>query len=197
MPSSSPKRMSEHAAVLGDALEEGGYSVMNTRAPSGSLLSVFDKSVWRAVFRISGSGSIEVQHEASPSVGRYILEELGLGKYVSKKQPEKKTIHVYYQRVTPESAEEGEYSEQGEDSVEDVEPDEDETAVDVAVKILKDGGVFEASSSSFHSGIWYSTESQVTDYSTGEQEEKTYHLKGFAEEEERAVYDAVMKKRRR
>ena len=108
-------------------------------------------------------------------------------------------IRTTFSRITPaEGADEEPDEEHGwidEEGV-DMEPDEDDreegfTAVDKAVKFLKTEGVMEASSTAFHPGVWYSTEWSVTDYGTGEEEERSYHLKGFTPDEERDIYRAL------
>jgi len=60
---------------------------------------------------------------------------------------------------------------------------------DVTVRYLHAEGCYEASASHFHPGVWYSTEWSTTDYRTGEQEERNYHLVGFTEEQEREVFE--------
>lgn len=67
----------------------------------------------------------------------------------------------------------------------------DETVVSKAVKFLRKEGVTEASSTAFHPGVWYSTEYSVTDYGTGEEEQRSFHLDGFTEEHEREVYNEL------
>jgi hypothetical protein len=107
------------------------------------------------------------------------------------------TVNVYFARVTPESAEDGDFSDTGVvDEGVSLEPDKWEreegfTAVDLAVKLLQKAGATEPSSSHFHKGIWYATGFEVVSYRTGEEEERTYHLKGFTEREEREVFDAI------
>lgn len=104
-------------------------------------------------------------------------------------------IAITYDIVTHESAAEGDTAENGWIDQEGVsmKPDADEaadgvTAVDKAVEMLRDNGATEASSSSFHTGIWYTNNDHDTDYITGAVESRSYHLKGFTPEEERAVY---------
>jgi len=107
-------------------------------------------------------------------------------------------ITITFARTTPESAENGEYSDSGWIDVEgeDMTPDpwdmeEGLTAVDKAVKFMALEGVSEASSSHFHPGVWWSTESQTIDYATGESEERSYHLKDFTPEEEKEIWDKM------
>jgi hypothetical protein len=113
--------------------------------------------------------------------------------------PTGRLIRITFSRITPADGEDDEPSEEhgwiDEEGV-DMEPDEvdrDEglTAVDKAVKFLEREGVMEASSSAFHPGVWYSTEYSVTDYGTGEEEQRSYHLKGFTPDEEREIHRAL------
>jgi hypothetical protein len=111
------------------------------------------------------------------------------------------TVNVYFSRMTPESAEDGDFSKTGVVN-EDVslEPDkwpgkESETPVELAVKLLRYDGATEPSSTHFHKGVWYSTQWEVVSYRTSEEEEKTFHLKGFSEAEEREVYNEITRRR--
>lgn len=76
-----------------------------------------------------------------------------------------------------------------------IEPDEDETIAEAAAKMMKYDGATEASSSHFHTGIWYTSYGD-TDYQSGETENRSYHLYGFTPEEEAEVFE-LMKPRRR
>lgn len=66
-----------------------------------------------------------------------------------------------------------------------------ESIVEQAVKFLQDEGAMHASSSHFHIGVWYSTEFSVTDFGTGEEEERSFHLKDFSPEEEAEIFKEV------
>lgn len=111
------------------------------------------------------------------------------------------TVDITFSRTTPESAEAGDFSETGfVDEDYSLEPDkydreEGLTAVDLAVKLLKHYFAYEPSSTRFHKGIWYSTSWEVIDYGTGEEEERSFHLKGFSEREEREVFDEITRRR--
>lgn len=105
-------------------------------------------------------------------------------------------ICITYSRTTPESVEQGDFSESGWENEEGVSmyPDEFDkeeglTAVDLAVKFLRNEGAYDSSSSHFHPGVWYSTEWSTIDYRTGEQEERNFHLVGFTEEQEKEVWE--------
>ena len=100
-------------------------------------------------------------------------------------------IRTTYTTYTPESIEQG-------DSADNGWIDEDgETVAGVheAVRFLRNAGVTEASGSHFHKGVWYSTEPSYTDYGTGEQEERSYHLSGFTMNQERRVFEAMKARR--
>jgi hypothetical protein len=113
-------------------------------------------------------------------------------------------ITITFSRTTPESVEQGDFSESGwidEEGV-DMVPDEFDreeglTATDKAAKYLYDEGATEASSSQFHPGLWYSTDWSTINYQTGEEEERNFHLVGFTEEQEHEVYDKLRQLRHR
>lgn len=111
-------------------------------------------------------------------------------------------IRVSFNRTTPESVEQGDFSESGwidEEGVsmmpDDYDREDGITAVDKAVNFLKNEGVHEMSSSHFHPGVWYSTEWQTIDYSTGAEEERNYHLSGFTPDQEREIWDKMKRVR--
>ena len=126
-----------------------------------------------------------------------------------------KQIFTTYSTVTTQSAEMGDTSDNGwydsgfrykpDDKPEtgflcdpdEVDSEDGITAVDIAVKYLKDNGVCEASSSHFHTGIWYSAESQREDYSTDESIEYSFHLEGFNETEQELIFSKLFKKQER
>ncbi len=107
-----------------------------------------------------------------------------------------KYITTTYQIVTPESAEDGDYADQGweDEDGESMLPDEYDieegiTAVDKAVEYLKNKRyTTEPSSSDFHKGISYSTTSPDHNYETGEETYYTCHLNGFTTEEEFEIW---------
>jgi hypothetical protein len=103
------------------------------------------------------------------------------------------TIKGYFETVTPESAEDGDFADSGE--YEHASPDqddlEDQAVTDWAVDYLIREGVIHASSSSFHVGIGYLTGSSVQNYRTGEEISYSFHLDGFSEVEQREVYDSL------
>jgi len=109
-----------------------------------------------------------------------------------------KVITTSYQKTTPESTEDGDYSDQGwedeegESMLPDEYDDEDETAVNKAVKFLQNKRyATEPSASYFHVGISYSTPDPDTDYNTGEETYYSCFLKGFTPEEELDIYNII------
>jgi len=103
------------------------------------------------------------------------------------------TITTTFQTITPESAENGGYSDSGfydEDGV-DCSEDEDCSAVENAIDFLKSKEPLEPSNSSFCIGTWY-TESDCNQdnayFEEGEVTYYSYHLNGFSEEQEREIF---------
>ena len=114
-------------------------------------------------------------------------------------------IRISFTRITRGDSEDSDdYEEEhgwiDEDGVE-FEPDDDDedpsdSIVRQAVDFLKKEGATNPSSSGFHSGIWYSTEYETTDYGTGEEEERSFHLKNFEKEEEAEIFKQMTARRR-
>lgn len=109
-------------------------------------------------------------------------------------------VRITFTRTTPESVEQGDFSETGwidgegvDMTPDEVDREEGLTAVDKAVKFMRNEGAIEPSSTAFHPGVWYSTEFSVIDYGTGEEEERSFHLDGFSPEEEREIYEKMTK----
>lgn len=103
-----------------------------------------------------------------------------------------------FEIFTPESVENGDAEERGfiDEEGEEIELDEYDkeeglTIVDKAVEFLKDKGVEESSASFFHLGFWYTTYKYREDFSTGEEENRSYHLEGFTEQQEREIYERM------
>jgi hypothetical protein len=129
-------------------------------------------------------------------------------------QSKQRTIATSYSTVTPESAEESDFADRGwvdeeGDAIEiDMLAIEDQAEagsqapvtdaiVKSAVRWLRDRGAYETSSSSYHPGVWYSSPSEVSDYSTGEERSEDFFLRNFTEEEERRIFDEFKRGRRR
>lgn len=107
---------------------------------------------------------------------------------------EEKRILTTYEVITPESAEAGDAEERGwhDEEGHSCEPDEYDkedglSAVDIAVKFLRNKGACHASSSHFHAGVWYSTEGEQ-DYRTCAETTYSFHLKGFSAQEEKDIW---------
>lgn len=120
------------------------------------------------------------------------------------KHGEPRRITITFSRTTPESAAEGDFSETGwidqegvDMNPDDFDREEGVTVADKAAAYLFNEGAYTTSSSQFHPGMWYSTEWSTTNYQTGEEEERNFHLVGFSEEEERAVWDKFNDLRKR
>ena len=131
------------------------------------------------------------------------------------KQGPPRTIAAAYKTVTPESSEHGDFAESGWDDEEgdEIEVDSDDieeqaeagshapaadAVADKAVEWLRGRGASEASSSSsFHPGVWYSTEFEIQSYGTGEERSEDFFLRNFAEDEERRVFERFHARRRR
>lgn len=138
----------------------------------------------------------------------------------------KRVIRISFQEITPESAEDGDYSatgwvdEEGVDmdpdagDLEDEEADMDDgnrdgmydsmsqaeikqfltsrAAISKAVRFLQREGVSEASSyPTWQPGTWYSNAFDVKDYRTGTDRSESYHLDGFSEDEQRAIFERL------
>lgn len=115
--------------------------------------------------------------------------------YLKGLKPRDPRITITFSRTTPESSAEGDFSESGwidEEGVsmwpDHIDQEEGLSVVDLAVKFLQKEGAVHPSSSDFHPGVWWSTEWSTVDYSTGEDEERNYHLHEFTPEEEREIW---------
>ena len=109
-------------------------------------------------------------------------------------------IRTTYEIVTPESAAEGDVAETGwlDEEGAEIVPDsydidehetEERAAVALAVELIGKGA--EPSSSQYHPCVWYTDADPDRDYSTGAEERHSYHLSGFSETEERAIFAEV------
>jgi hypothetical protein len=95
-------------------------------------------------------------------------------------------ILTTYDIVTPESAEEGDTADCGWIDDEGV-----KHSVQSAIAMLKH---CEPSATHFWRGTWYTVYDYHTDYATGAVESRSYHLKGFSEVEERAIFVGVTRR---
>lgn len=97
-------------------------------------------------------------------------------------------IRITYEVITPESAEDGDAAERGW-----TDEDGEKHSVQSAIELLTRSHCVHASSSSFHAGIWYTDADPDADFETGAETSQSYHLSGFSEVEERAIYIGVTK----
>jgi hypothetical protein len=119
----------------------------------------------------------------------------------------KRLIKVSYTTITPGEGEDylgaGDYGEEhgwvdeegSEITVDKYDRADGETIASKAAKFMKYDGAMEPSSSYYHRGVWYTTEGD-TDYRTGENTQKSYHLYGFTNAEERAIFDLMTRRHR-
>jgi hypothetical protein len=112
-----------------------------------------------------------------------------------------KVIKTTFQTVTPESAADGDFADQGwEDEegesmmLDEYDIEDGVTVVDKAVEFMKNKGASEPSSSRFNTGVWYSTVDPDRNYQTGEEKYFSFHLKGFTPEEEEKIFNKMTKK---
>lgn len=107
-----------------------------------------------------------------------------------------KYITTTYYTITPESAENGDFEDQGweDEEGESMIPDEYDiedniTVVNKSVEFLKNKKyTTEPSSNQFYVGLSYSTPDPDINYSTGEETYYTCHLNGFTPEEEYEIW---------
>lgn len=158
--------------------------------------------------------------ELTPREFADAIEGTGVEKFIEIDEPEEEealeenadedtvpSIRTSFTRITRgDSDDSDDYEEEhgwiDEEGVE-FEPDEDdlengmsesESIVAQAIKFLEDEGAVHASSSHFHSGVWYTTESEQ-DFRTGADEERSFHLDGFSTEEQAEIFKAITRRR--
>lgn len=73
--------------------------------------------------------------------------------------------------------------------VDEYDEEDGRTLADVAVAHLTSEGAAHASSSHFHTGVWYLSDSRLMN--DGTYEESTWHLKGFTPEEEAQIFKDI------
>jgi hypothetical protein len=95
-------------------------------------------------------------------------------------------IRTTYEIITDESAEQGDVAERGWRDEEGAEYD-----VDSAGDFLYG---CEPSSSGFHAGVWFTAYAWDTNYRTGAVENRSYHLDGFSESEQRSIFERVTRR---
>lgn len=92
-------------------------------------------------------------------------------------------VRTTYEIITPESAEHGDVAEEG-----FIDEDGQECTPEEAFNMVEG---CEPSASDFTGGVWYTDNEYHTDYKTGAQESRSYHLKGFTPRQERLIFDSV------
>jgi len=97
-----------------------------------------------------------------------------------------------YEIVTQESAREGDFAETGWINEEGVDFDD----IEEVIEHLRMEGIIEASSSCFHTGVWYNTEAQQ-DMHDGSWESRNFFIEGATEDEQEAIYNALFPNNRR
>lgn len=137
------------------------------------------------------------ESEDIPDLDPPDLDTLGLSGMVYPYDGRYPRITTTYSIITPESAENGEFAENGwedEDGVsmipDEYDQEEGITVVDKAIEFLEDKGAS-------NQGSWYSTSEE--DYTYGSVTEYNYHLVDFTNEEEDAISAqlAIRERRRR
>ena len=105
-----------------------------------------------------------------------------------------------YSISTPASREEGSFSESGWiDNVgkpmepDAIDKDDGITAVDKATTFLVEQGAMEPSNFPWSPDTSYINHKYEEDLSTGEVEERSYHLVDFSEEEEKEIYEIMQR----
>jgi hypothetical protein len=160
------------------------YEYMNNNNPSVKVVKAIIETIISRQDKMQGSENSGINEVDNP-------------------ETQDKIITTTYQIVTPESAEQGDYAEQGwkDEEGESMTPDEYDmedgvTAIDKAVEFLKHNGANEPSSSPTITigNTWYSTSSPDIDYTTGAETYYSYHLKGFTPEEEQEIYKRITKR---
>jgi hypothetical protein len=96
-------------------------------------------------------------------------------------------IKTSYMRTTEESAMEGDWSDTG---WIDEEGEEFENVED-AIDWLESEGAIHPSSSAFSEGIWYDSDPEMIDYETGEDERRSFHIKGASIGEQKEIFKKI------
>lgn len=97
-------------------------------------------------------------------------------------------IAITYDLTTEESVEQGDFEETGWVDEDGIEIEDDDVVFSATDTILQYGPVV-PSSSRFHKGVWYTQADAQFD-----EQRYSFHLKGFSEDEEQAVYNALVAK---
>lgn len=92
-------------------------------------------------------------------------------------------VRTTYEIYTPESVEHGDAEERGW-----IDEEGQECTPEEAFKMCRG---CEPSGSDFHPGVWYIDNEYHTDYQTGAQESRSYHLNGFTHQQQEDIFDSV------
>ena len=99
------------------------------------------------------------------------------------------TMDVTYQIVTPESASQGDYADQGYEE----EGLTFDTVDDLISELMQHW--LEPSSTKHHEGVWYTQTVPERDLYSGEEKTLSFHPKGLNKEESETVFNTVMRRR--
>ena len=98
-------------------------------------------------------------------------------------------IKTTFNRVNEESVKQGDFSETGWINRDGVTFE----SLDDAIDYLKSDGAVHASSYPFSEGTWYSTDFSPFYDSEGTQEQVSFHLSGFTPDQEKTIYQSLIK----
>lgn len=157
-----------------------------------------DEEIIKSLFELSVNFNNLSPLDKIDKIRRYELsEELIPSDEEIKKSIKKlddKIIRTTYQIITPESAENGDYAEEGfeDEEGENMIPDdweyEEKTVVEKAVDFITDSGYVSPSNHPFMIDTWYSTITPEENYESNEEKYYSYHLYGFTKEEQKEIY---------
>ena len=170
--------------------EETGLEGKKTRRKNGKRRGLFGQQ--EDIAEVAKDAALEDDYERAERI-------------LSEGKPRK--IRIAFTKMTPESAEDGDVSERGwvdeegdeieidADDIEDAREIEDvdpitQAVVTKTVKWLRNRGAYHPSSSEYDPNLWYSSNYEITDYSTGEEEQEDYFLDNFTPEEKKAIFEA-------
>jgi len=179
----------ELAHVLSDVLLERGLDVESWKGVANDVYVVaWEKNYDHAFYRVTGKGEILFLGKPDRKIQK-IVEDSGIGKRLGEDRPRR--IEVFYGLITPESAEDGDYAERGEDHIEDIDPNptDEETYVDAAVKYLRHEGAADSGG-----GDWFTLDTEPN-YRTGDVTTYDFLLRDFEPEEEEEIWKIMTKGR--
>jgi hypothetical protein len=174
------------AREISEGLRENGFEVNEVDAwpVSDHYLNVSSsRSDYAGIFRLTSNDEIFVIDGRDQPV-LDAIREMGF----KPKKDKKRTIFVAFEIITP-GPEEGNVEERGEISEDEITPYYDETFASAAVKYLRDNGAYPSGGDCFETG-------SSTDYGTGEEENRSFHLRGFTDEEEALIWTEMERKTR-